>query len=400
LKKEAHVRKKHLPSFPFRGAAFAFLALLLLCWVAVFVHPDSFFLPGRAGTLPHANLVSELDAFSAGSREAASAAANHASAGEEHFVIGEAALSAPMPDALSYGETYRARDVAEVVEDAVNAGLLSEDEKTIFSVTAALDKDSPILYYIDDSLLTICWQETVDGHLCTFCEVKTADPSQIRRKLSQDAFAPSSVVYPTDLAVSANAVAAVTGDGYSAHDLGISVYQREIRRFKAWPYSFTLRCYNAVDTLFLDASGNFRFSPAGASWSREGIEQYVSENDILFSLTCGPILVADGQAMPQGGYPFGSPGRRAARSAIAQCGPLHYLYVSVSTADGRPGCTASELAGMLQAKGVQHAYALSGGRSAELVFGGEVYRPLDNRSEKPCTDLIVFATALPEKRGE
>ena len=79
-----------------------------------------------------------------------------------------AALSAPMPDALSYGETYRARDVAEVVEDAVNAGLLSEEEKTIFSVTAALDKDSPILYYIDDSLLTICWQETVDGHLCTF----------------------------------------------------------------------------------------------------------------------------------------------------------------------------------------------------------------------------------------
>ena len=200
--------------------------------------------------------------------------------------------------------------------------------------------------------------------------------------------------------MSANAVAAVTGDGYSAHDLGISVYQREIRRFKAWPYSFTRRCYNAVDTLFLDASGNFRFSPAGASWSREGIEQYVSENDILFSLTCGPILVADGQAMPQGGYPFGSPGRRAARSAIAQCGPMHYLYVSVSTADGRPGCTASELAGMLQAKGVQHAYALSGGRSAELVFGGEVYRPLDNRSEKPCNDLIVFATALPEKRGE
>ena len=76
MKKEAHVRKKHLPSFPFRGAAFAFLALLLLCWVAVFVHPDSFFLPGRAATLPHANLVSELDAFSAGSREAASAAAN------------------------------------------------------------------------------------------------------------------------------------------------------------------------------------------------------------------------------------------------------------------------------------------------------------------------------------
>jgi hypothetical protein len=55
---------------------------------------------------------------------------------------------------------------------------------------------------------------------------------------------------------------------------------------------------------------------------------------------------------------------------------------------------------MLQAKGVQHAYALSGGRSAELVFGGEVYRPLDNRSKKPCNDLIVFATALPEKRGE
>ena len=285
----------------------------------------------------------------------------------------------------------------EIIEDARDSGLLGKTERTVFSLSSAMNQDSPILTYLDETILALTWQEEVDGHLCTFCEVKLADASQLRRKLSQDIYAAPVKSLATDLAAQGNAVAAVNADNYLSHELGIAVYQREVRRFIQWPYSLSNRCFNAVDTLFVDASGNFRFSLAGTQWTKEDVERFVSENEIRFSLVCGPVLVIAGQAQPVKSYPLGSPRASSARAAIAQCGTLHYLYVSVPRTQGSSGCTAEELAAILCSKKVEHAYALAGGLTAELVFDGQVYAPSGDTAEVPVSDILYFATALPYK---
>ena len=109
------------------------------------------------------------------------------------------------------------------------------------------------------------------------------------------------------------------------------------------------------------------------------------------------MLVIAGQAQPVKSYPLGSPRPSSARAAIAQCGTLHYLYVSVPKTQGSSGCTAEELAAILCSKKVEHAYALAGGLTAELVFDGQVYAPSGDTAEVPVSDILYFATALPYK---
>ena len=394
VRRESHIRKQQRPFFSV-GAVFAVLSLLVLCWMALALHPDSRTSADWSEAKAHTNLVAGLDVFTANSRSAAFSSV--AEPAKEHYIIPEGALSAPVPDVLSYGETYRARDVMETIEDARDFGLLGRSERTIFSLSSAFRQDSPILTYFDETILAVTWQEVIDGHLCTLCEVKLADASQIRRKLSQDLYAAPVKTIATELAAQGNAVAAINADNYLSHELGIAVYQREVHRFIQWPYSLSDKCFNAVDTLFVDASGNFRFSLAGTQWSLEDMERFVEDSNIRFSLVCGPVLVVGGQAQEIGSYPLGSPRSSSARAAIAQCGELHYLYLSVAETEDSPGCTAQELAAILQKKKVEHAYALAGGRTAELVFDDRVYSPMEDKVEAPVSDILYFATALPYK---
>ena len=71
--------------------------------------------------------------------------------------------------------------------------------------------------------------------------------------------------------------------------------------------------------------------------------------------------------------------------------------VSVPRTQGSSGCTAEELAAILCSKKVEHAYALAGGLTAELVFDGQVYAPSGDTAEVPVSDILYFATALPYK---
>ena len=394
VRRESHVRKQQRPFFSV-GAVFTVLSLLVLCWMALALHPDSRTSADWSEAKAHTNLVAGLDVFTANSRSAAFASVAEPS--KEHYIIPEGALSAPVPDVLSYGETYRARDVMEIIEDARDSGLLGPSERTVFSLSSLFPQNSPILTYFDETILAVTWQEVIDGHLCTLCEIKLADASQIRRKLSQDLYAAPVKTVASDLAAQGNAVAAFNADNYLSHELGISVYQREVHRFIQWPYSFSNRCFNAVDTLFVDASGNFRFSLAGTQWSREDIERFIADNNIRFSIVCGPVLVVSGHAREIGNYPLGSPRSSSARAAIAQCGALHYLYLSVAETEGNSGCTAQELAAILENKRVEHAYALAGGQTAEVVFDGMVYSPMEDKIEAPVSDILYFATAIPYK---
>ncbi|MBQ8075216.1 MAG: phosphodiester glycosidase family protein [Oscillospiraceae bacterium] len=395
IRKKGTAHQQKRPSYSSTGAVFVLLSLVLLCFLAVVVHPDSHTSPDWTDAKAHTNLVGGLDVFSANSRETAfdTILSQH----EEHSFIPEGALAAPVPDVLSFGETYRPRDIVEVIEDARDTGLLGKGETTVFSLASVFPQDSPILYYFDSSLLAVSWQEIIDGHLCTFCEVRVSDASQFRRKFSQDRFAASVKTTASDLAVQANAVVAMNADNVLSHELGIAVYQRELCRMNRWPYSVTKRCFNAVDTLLIDGSGNFRFSLSGTPWQKDDLERFLVEHNIVFSLVNGPALIIGGEAQELKAQPLGSLSASSTRAAIAQCASLHYLYCSVGDEAGFPGCTAKELTEILLGKKVEHAYALAGGQTAELIFDGQVYSPLAPKSERPVGDILYFATALSDK---
>ena len=48
-------------------------------------------------------------------------------------------------------------------------------------------------------------------------------------------------------------------------------------------------------------------------------------------------------------------------------------------------------------KGVYQAYNLDGGQTGEVVSNGKTFNWVDFGYERPVSDIIYFATALPEK---
>ena len=50
-------------------------------------------------------------------------------------------------------------------------------------------------------------------------------------------------------------------------------------------------------------------------------------------------------------------------------------------------------------KGCVKAYTLDGGQTATTVFNGQLINPVQFGWEKPISDVIYFATALPEEAG-
>jgi exopolysaccharide biosynthesis protein len=84
--------------------------------------------------------------------------------------------------------------------------------------------------------------------------------------------------------------------------------------------------------------------------------------------------------------------------AIGQMGPLQYVLVVV---DGRQegysrGITLKMLAEFMGELGCQEAFNLDGGGSATMVFGGKCYNNISGESERNISDIIYFASAVPE----
>ena len=57
----------------------------------------------------------------------------------------------------------------------------------------------------------------------------------------------------------------------------------------------------------------------------------------------------------------------------------------------------NQTARYIQAKGVDKAYALDGGGTAEICVDGRSYNYIDFNTERPVSDIVYFVTALPEE---
>jgi len=303
------------------------------------------------------------------------------------YRIAENDLAAPKPRSENFGTT---RDPAVIRALIDGAATLLEGQDTVWSEDIELAPDSEISYYSDETILVIVWKELIDHKGCTFAEVRIADPSQFRRRLSGDSYDSHLREYGSRLAEGANAVLSTNGDFYAYRQLGVTVYQRELYRFVP----------DTLDTCFFTADGRMLLVPRGSFAAREEAESFVRDNDVLFSAAFGPILIRDGelQDLGTGKYKIGQGDEPYSRSAIAMTDRLHYLLMTINYGSRAGVATIPESAQILFDKGCVDAYALDGGQTAELWMNGTVLNNVDFNAERQVSDIFYFASALPEEK--
>ncbi len=294
---------------------------------------------------------------------------------------------APEPDQSCFGETDDPAVIEALLDEAAE---LLEGQEMQWSPDANFLSGSKIQYYYDETILVLTWKEVVNWAVYTFSEVKIAHPTQFRRYLADNTFG-SSVQYATsDMAATVNAVVAINGDFYKFRSLGMVVYESEVRRVAG----------NNIESCCFDSEGNMHFVHMGEIMDEAAAEQYVKDNDILFSVAFGPIMVENGENVcPPGEYVFGEITDIYARAAICQTDPLHYLLVTVNHEGGYSNCaTVKELAAELTRRGVDMAYTLDGGQTATIVMNDRVINSVEFGSQRNISDILYFATALPDKK--
>ncbi|MBO5557088.1 MAG: phosphodiester glycosidase family protein, partial [Oscillospiraceae bacterium] len=361
------------------GIVCAVLSLLTVLWIGVHIHPD---LGGEELSESRVRLAEQQELFA----ENVIAGALGDMAGRPRvYTIPENAVSAPRPDPANYGSTTDPRDLEPIIAQAEQ---LLDGQALTFSPDVHFMPGSEIRYYRDESILVIAWKEVINNKCCSCCEVKVAHGSQIRRKLAEDRYGSSLQLYATQMARDANAVAAINGDFYAFRSLGITVYQRQL-----------YRCNPAsVDSCFFTAGGDMLFAYAGEIKNAQQAQEFIDQNDVVFGLAFGPVLVDNGKLNSVSSYPIGEIDHHYSRSSIGMLGPLHYLLMTVNfEGDYQTAPTTAESGQFMSMKGCQKAYSLDGGQTSILIVDGEAFNRVDWDSERSVSDIVYFATAVPEK---
>ena len=290
---------------------------------------------------------------------------------------------APEPNQSLFGETDDPAVVLALLEEAAE---LIDGQEMQWTPETKLLPGSKLQYYYDETILVLTWKEVVNWAVYTFSEVKIADPSQLRRYRADNTFG-SSIQYATsDMATTVNAVVAINGDFYKFRSLGMVVYDSQVRRIAG----------EIVDSCCFDSNGDMHFVHQGEILDEAAAQSYVEENDILFSVAFGPIMVENGVNVTPGNYVFGEINDIYARAAICQTDPLHYLLVTVNHEGGYSNCaTVNEVGAELARRGVDMAYTLDGGQTATIVMNDKVINSVEFGSQRNISDIIYFATALP-----
>ena len=355
--------------------------LILLCWTLLFLHPASGTLSFSASDTK-LRLSDKLDVYV---NNAAADALGELTYIKKVYTLQESATVAPAPDPNGFGTTYDPADITALID---KASIMLDGQKMTFDPTADFVPDEPIRYYFDDTILVIAWKEYIEQRCCTFAEVKIAHGSQLRRKLAEDSYSSSVQLYASDMANASNAVVAMNGDFYAFRDLGITAYQRKLYRNNP----------AQVDSCFFTASGDMLFTRAGELMGEGEAEQFIAANDVVFAVAFGPILVDNGELQYCSGYPIGEVNIEYSRSCIAMTDELHYLLMTINhTPDARPRATINELARIIYSKNVWKAYTLDGGQTAEIIMMGGPINHVDFGYERAVSDIIYFATAIPEE---
>ena len=304
------------------------------------------------------------------------------------YWIEDDAMVAPEPNQSYFGRAYSSDDCQSVLE---RARLILDGQKTYFQPDQKLYGDTFVRYYLDESMLALTWQEVHDDSVYTFSEIKINHPSQFRRHLAGGEYGSDMQYLTTEMAESVNAVVASAGDFYRFRDFGAVVYQGQAKRVEG----------TYAETCYIDSKGDMHFTYGGDVLTVEDVQKFVDERDIQFSLAFGPILVDNYELVPHTWYGVGEITEGYARAALLQMDELHYIVVTANTTGPHQEIPTVEMfAKNVAATGCRMAYSLDGGQTATIVMNDElINRPVYGQQRK-ISDIIYFATAVPDGGGE
>ncbi len=394
-KKESFLKKL---GFGTLSLIFAVISLAVLLWSLQNLHPDTTAAAESSNNLSSTSLISRLDA---GLNNAKADALSDIAFIPKHYSIPEGETVAPRPQEANFGSVSpsNAAAVMDVIQLARDSGLL-EGQDMIFRSDLNFEPSTDIQYYYDETILTILWKELIDGNTVSCCEVKVADASQFRRKLVDDNFGSPRKLFATSIAASVNAVVAMNADFYMFRDFGIVVYDRELYRFSEDTYTGSYKKYNCTDTMFVTDQGDFVFWHRLQEATPEQMKAFIRDNNILFSIAFGPVLVENGELQVCDWYPAGEIDRGYSRAGIGQKDHLHYFYMSLNhSAQKEARWTVNYFGEKMYERGLKQAYCLDGGQTSEIVWRGAPFNYIDFGGEREVSDIMYFATAIPETEG-
>lgn len=304
---------------------------------------------------------------------------------EKVFTIAQDALVAPEPDPNGFGSTDDPEVVLQVLEQAKD---LIGDRTISWSPDIEIKPGSMINYYYDESILVIQWKEFRNWSLATFAEVIVKDGSQIRRVLAGDEYRSWDWETPTQMSQRTNAVLGMTGDFYMFRAVGIMAYQGEV--YRSDPAS--------LHHLFFTNSGEMLLTKS-YEVAEEDAAAFVEENNVSFSIGFGPVIIENGEKLPMPNYLVGEFYDDYPRAAIGEVDPLHFIVMTVGKEGPRENQTVTlpEAQQYIYEKGVQKAYSLDGGKTANMTFNGELTNDPRYREERTMSDMFYFASAVPEE---
>lgn len=291
-------------------------------------------------------------------------------------------LVAPEPNPDGFGETDDPASMQWFLDESQE---LMEGQQTLFSTETQIIEGSKVHYYLDETIMVITWKEMRDKAIYTISEVKIADSSQLRRFLADGEYGSAKKYYPSEMAISVNAVTAMSGDYYAFRDMGIVVYNNQLYRMEG----------QRLDSCFIDENGDMSFIYAKEMTDRAEAEAYVKDNHIRFSLAFGPVLVDNGELRDVPDYyRIGEIETKNDRAAFCQMGQLHYLLVTIHAGyPYRIGHDVQSVADNLHEMGCINAYSLDGGQTATLIMNDTL---IAYTQERRISDIIYFATAVPD----
>lgn len=330
--------------------------------------------------VPKVNLMDQYDKYMT---NGISNALDGVLAIEKVYWLNDSDQIAPKPDQSKFGV---AEDPAQLQWLLDEAAELLEGQTTLFSTETKILPGSKIHYYLDDTIFCISWQQGIGTAVFTFSEVKIAHASQFRRFLADGEYGSDKQYYGTDMANSVNAVTSANGDFYKNRTYGTVVYNGEV-----------YRASSTVDVCCIDDQGEMLLVYRGQIEGQENWEKFVEENHVRFSLAFGPIMVDNYKNVAPKIYPLGEADRAYSRAGLGKLGQLHYVLVAANYGHGYSEMmTIREFAERMVSFGCEKAYALDGGQTGIVAMNGELMNRPDYGVQRTVSDIIYFATAIPE----
>ena len=246
--------------------------------------------------------------------------------------------------------------------------------------------------YEDESIRVSVEDREADGVNWHIAFVQIASPTQLRTATSVPGkLMPKRDASVTQMAASNHAVVAMNGDYYMKDPAKTTFEYRMTQKICS-------KTNSKKDMLIIDENGDFHLVKAADKKEQSAaLEAVAKEHTIVNAFTFGPALVIDGekqQISTEYGY---NPNRTEPRAAIGQIGHLSYVMVIAEGRGESSGVTQQGLADFMAELGCVQAFNLDGGNSAEMAFGDKVYKGMPGGDERGLSDIIYFATAIPEE---